>query len=79
MSVEDVRNAIRVARNFVLWDIYGPGGELGTFEPVSVKFDEDNGIWIVVCSFKKEGTLKKAKMKIDSKSGKVLNYELLEE
>lgn len=79
MGVKDVREALSIAKFFIESDYRGPFASLDSFEPISVKFDENNKKWIIVCKFEKKGKPYRAKVEIDSETRNIITYELLEE
>ncbi len=71
MMVED---ALKIASRFLIYDLDGPSGELGSFDPVSAEYDEEREIWIVVATFRKDDETRTAKVRID-KHGRILGFE----
>jgi len=78
VSVRDVKKAIEIAWRFIVLDVRGPFADFNSFEPISVKLDENSKKWIIKCRFRKGGKLHAAKVEIDSVSGRIVTYELLE-
>ncbi len=77
MRVKDVGEALMIARNFIEWDYRGPYADVGTFEPISAKLSESDKKWMIVCKFEKDGKPYRARIEIDSETGKIVAYELL--
>lgn len=75
--INDVGDALRIARRFVTWDSYGPSGELGSFIPIEVTYNDKEKIWIVKCEFKIKGTVNKALVRIDESSERIKSYQMI--
>lgn len=76
--INDVRDALRVAKWFVIWDSNGPSGDIGTFRPIEVSYDDKENVWTVKCEFAVKGVVQKALIKIDSISEHVKSYKRVE-
>ncbi|MCS7365183.1 MAG: hypothetical protein NDF54_07095 [archaeon GB-1867-035] len=76
--IKDLREALKIARYFVLYDSYGPYGDFGSFIPLSVEYNEEKDRWIVTCKFKKGKEQYKAKLEINAIDGRVISYKIIE-
>ena len=76
--IKDARDAIRIVRRYIELDYNGPNADFPSFEPISVKFNDSDKKWIVICKFKKQGEIYKAKIEVDSTTGNIMLYEVIE-
>ena len=79
MRVKDVGEALWVAKKFIEWDYRGPYADFNTFEPISAKLSESDKKWMIVCKFEKGDKSYRARIEIDSETGKIVTYELLDD
>ena len=70
----DVKDAIRIARRFTTWDSDGPDGELGSFKPTQVTYNNRSNVWIVECEFRIKGQTHEAEIKIDKEKESIMGY-----
>ncbi len=70
-----VGDVLSKAHSFVILEPYGPYGDLGSFKPIKVEFNEKT--WTIICSFKVKNQEVKAKILVDDDSGEIIGYEEL--
>ena len=72
----NVEKALVIAKKFV---IYGePNGDFGSFEPLKAHYDDEEGIWEVLCTYIKYEVKRTAKIEIDDDSEEIIGFEVQE-
>ncbi len=66
---------MQIAHNFLISNHLGPFGAMGSFDPVSAKYDDARGIWVIIANFEKSGKTRTAEVEI-TMDGTVLGFEM---
>lgn len=72
----DIEEALDLATRFILLRLHG---RIDKIEPVSATFDDEDGVWLIVCGFMKQGTVNwlTAKIWIDDAEEEVTSFEVV--
>lgn len=66
--------ALNKARYFLLTDFDGPRGDVGSFDPISTKYDESNNKWVIKANIQREGVEMTYELELDDNSN-ILKFE----
>jgi len=69
----DVGEALGIVRSFLVWDIHGPFGDWGSFNPL--KAELNNGIWEIKAEYSKHNKKFTAIVKIEDRTRRVIGFE----